>query len=159
MAATVAMMIFTTKTTWLAATVVMLKSPYDRLRCWASQPKSWSVALLHFATIKTKEQSIAKLIIAANHFISITCLTMSLGVAPKKNMGLWYNFFFNLSLELQEFKFYVYWSFFTIEYICFCQLVLQVHLNVQISMVYFYLRMSIQKCTAKTMLASGIPFI
>jgi hypothetical protein len=138
-AATVAMLSFATKTTWLAATVVMLQSPYDQLRCWASQPQSWSVAtvaLLDFATVKTKEQSVAKLIIATNHLISITCSTLSVGVAPNKNTWGCATIFLNLLFELQEFKFYVYWSFCTIEYLCLCQLVLHVHMNVQYSMVY-----------------------
>jgi hypothetical protein len=94
-AATVAMLSFATKTAWLAATVAILQSPYDRLRCLSSQLQSWlvaTVALLDFATIKTKEQSVAKLIIATGHYISITCSTLSVDVAPNKNMGLCYNF-------------------------------------------------------------------
>jgi hypothetical protein len=60
------------------------------------QQQSWSVAtvaLLDFATIKTEEQAVAKLIIATNHYISITCSTLSVDVAPNKNMGLCYNLF------------------------------------------------------------------
>jgi hypothetical protein len=57
--------------TGLAPTVAMMQSPYDdRLRCWASQPQSWSVALLAFTTAKTKKRPVTKLSIATNHFIS-----------------------------------------------------------------------------------------
>jgi hypothetical protein len=48
------------------------------------QPESWlvaTVALLDFATAKTKERPVSKLSIATNHFISRACSTLSAGVA------------------------------------------------------------------------------
>jgi hypothetical protein len=67
--------------------------------------------------------------------------TLSVGVATNKNMGLCFNFswIYHLSSKSSNF-FFVYWSFYTIKYLRLSQLVLHVHMNVQISMVYFYLK-------------------
>jgi hypothetical protein len=114
-----------------------------RLRCWASQPRllgwlrrlrccsrhmigcdaelrkrkaGWLRRLryLILQPSKPKNSQKVKLIVATNHFISITYLTLSVGVSLTRTWSYATNFL-NSSFELQEFKFYVYWSLYTIE--------------------------------------------